>query len=62
MGKKKYNWKDMNEYEKKMYKKQYMRDYYNRRRRGINKSLQEKENKKKYGFRKTYGTFVVKFQ
>ena len=58
---KKYNWKKMTEIEKKRKKKEYMREYYQNKRRG-DKRTDKIIKEKKPGFTKEYGTFIVKFQ
>lgn len=65
MGKKKLNWKNMTEHEKKITRRKYMRDYYYNKRkekRRLERLSGEKIKKKKPGFSKRYGEFIVKFQ
>lgn len=61
MGKKKYDWKNMTEHQKKIIKQKYMREYYQNKRRG-DKRAEKLIKEKKPGFTREVGTFIVKFE
>lgn len=61
MGKKKNDWKNMTDYEKKILKQKYMKEYYQNKRRG-HKRTDKIIKEKKPGFTRQVGSFIVKFQ
>ena len=58
------NWKEMTEYEKKIKRREYMKKYYERKKKMIREKGRYISKKRGVvqGFTKQYGEFIVKFE